>query len=115
MFDFFFVAHINIIINMVQHFIYLAVIFAMLTMVMYLTYDSYCASNDERCKTLSMTFLALFGATTAVMLGIIAYNASRNGSSYAGGGGGGGGYARQAPARPYYANANANGNARMRE
>jgi cation transport ATPase len=90
---------------MVQHFIYLAVIFAMLTMVMYLAYDSYCASKDERCKTLSMTFLVLFAATAAVMLGIIAYNASGNGSSYA----------RPAPARPYYANANANGNARMRE
>lgn len=72
---------------MTQHFVYLAVIFAMLTTTMYLAYDSYCAANDERCRTLSMTFLALFAAGTAVMLGLIAWQ-STSGGGVSGGGGG---------------------------
>lgn len=68
---------------MTQHFVYLAVIFAMLTTTMYLAYDSYCAANDERCRTLSMTFLALFAAGTAVMLGLIAWQStSRDGGGF---------------------------------
>lgn len=67
---------------MTQHFVYLAVIFAMLTMTMYLAYDSYCAANNERCKTLSMTFLALFAAGTAAMLGLIAWQSTSGGGGF---------------------------------